>query len=288
MRTESGSNWTMYAGNCVDLLATFADDSVDVGMHDPPYDDHTHGKSKRGSSTLHAGYREKETSRKASISRQRTLGFAALSAKTMAAVAEQSKRIVTGYSLFFCSVEMVSDWKAAGERVGLEYVRTCFWHKVGGSPQFTGDRPAVACEAIVLLHRPGKKRWNGGGKAGIYSHPIVLDRNAAIRCHTTQKPLSLMKDLVADFSQPGDLILDAFAGSGTTGVAAGQLGRRFVGCEMLDGTIPVEVVEGEGRKKTTRIEHPDYFATACRRLRGEAGVVNPAQPDLFAAIDGAA
>lgn len=285
MRTEAGHNWTMYAGDCLSLLPTLADDSVDVGMSDAPYDEQTHNKSRRGAS---ADRVDKENpGGRASMNRKRSLGFAPLTADQMAAVAEQSRRIVTGYSLFFCSVEMVSDWKAAGERVGLEYIRTCFWHKVGGSPQFTGDRPAVACEAIVLLHRPGRKRWNGGGKAGIYSHAIELDRNARIRCHTTQKPLSLMKDLVADFSQPGDLILDCFAGSGTTGVAAGQLGRRFVGCEMLDGTIPVEVVEGEGKKKTKRIEYPDYFATACRRLRGEAGVVNPAQLDLFAAIGAA-
>ena len=47
----------------------------------------------------------------------------------------------------------------------------------------------------------------------------------------TEKPLSLMEKLIRDFTDPGDLILDPFAGSGTTGVAAIRLGRRFIGWE---------------------------------------------------------
>jgi DNA modification methylase len=50
--------------------------------------------------------------------------------------------------------------------------------------------------------------------------------------HQTQKPLALMETLVRLFSDPGELILDPFAGSGTTGVAAVRLGRRFLGWEM--------------------------------------------------------
>ena len=50
--------------------------------------------------------------------------------------------------------------------------------------------------------------------------------------HQTQKPLALMEILVRLFSERGELILDPFAGSGTTGVAAIRLGRRFVGWEM--------------------------------------------------------
>lgn len=47
----------------------------------------------------------------------------------------------------------------------------------------------------------------------------------------TQKPLPLMLELVSLFTDPGDLILDPFCGSGTTGIAALRLGRRFVGIE---------------------------------------------------------
>lgn len=104
--------------------------------------------------------------------------------------------------------------------------------KLGAPPQFTGDRPATAAEAIQISHPRSRKRWNGGGKHGVWAHPIELNRGGANkRLHTTQKPVPLMLDLVTDFTDAGDLILDPFAGSGTTGVAAPRLGRRFIGVE---------------------------------------------------------
>jgi len=50
--------------------------------------------------------------------------------------------------------------------------------------------------------------------------------------HPTQKPLELLRRILLASSNPGDLILDPFMGSGTTGVAAVQLKRKFVGIEL--------------------------------------------------------
>lgn len=49
--------------------------------------------------------------------------------------------------------------------------------------------------------------------------------------HETQKPLVLVESLIRNFTDPGELVCDPFAGSGTTGVACIRLGRRFVGWE---------------------------------------------------------
>lgn len=66
----------------------------------------------------------------------------------------------------------------------------------------------------------------------VWSVPIVLDRGRnGARLHTTQKPDSLMRSLVDLFTDPGETILDPFAGSGTTLVAAAYLGRRAIGVE---------------------------------------------------------
>jgi site-specific DNA-methyltransferase (adenine-specific) len=88
----------------------------------------------------------------------------------------------------------------------------------------------VGFEAIVVAHPPGKKRWNAGGKRGVYTQRIAGNQPGSIdpRVHTTQKPTELMLELVEDFTDPDDLILDPFAGSGTTGVAALRLGRRCI------------------------------------------------------------
>jgi len=50
--------------------------------------------------------------------------------------------------------------------------------------------------------------------------------------HPTQKPLELLDRILLASTEAGDLVLDPFAGSGTTGVAAARLGRRFVGIEL--------------------------------------------------------
>ena len=62
-----------------------------------------------------------------------------------------------------------------------------------GRPQLTGDRPACGHECLVIAHqtrrgRPIRKRWNGGGKQGVYWHAIAPDQG---RCHPAQKPLGL-------------------------------------------------------------------------------------------------
>jgi DNA modification methylase len=52
------------------------------------------------------------------------------------------------------------------------------------------------------------------------------------RVHPTQKPIRLLSMLISDFSKPNDIVLDCFSGSGTTCVAAKELGRQFIGIEI--------------------------------------------------------
>jgi site-specific DNA-methyltransferase (adenine-specific) len=52
------------------------------------------------------------------------------------------------------------------------------------------------------------------------------------RHHPTQKPLNCLRTLISAFSKPGDIVLDPFAGSGSTCVAARELGRRYIGIEI--------------------------------------------------------
>jgi site-specific DNA-methyltransferase (adenine-specific) len=131
---------------------------------------------------------------------------------------------------------------------GLDWVRAGVWLKPNGLPQFTGDRPAQGFESLAIAHLGGKKSWNGGGTRAVWTHN--LDHSAGSggqNEHPTTKPLSLMLELISLFTSPGDLILDPFAGSATTGLAALRLGRRFIGIER----------------------DPKYFRLACDRLRAE-------------------
>lgn len=209
---------TLYHGDCfVVLPMLFA--KVDHVIFDPAYSAHVHKQNTRGL-TAHAGV----------FSERRALGFDSLKRWERRAMARYAQWFAKRWVLVFSDTESDYLWRGALQGAGLEYVRTCFWEKVGGAPQMTGDRPAVALEAITACHQPGQKRWNGGGSQGLYKWPIVVSRGGPNdeRVHTTQKPKLLMVDLVKDFTDEGDTILDFTAGSGTTGVAAKLNGRKAI------------------------------------------------------------
>jgi DNA modification methylase len=225
------SDHRIVLGDCLDPvsgLASLPDKSVDHVITDPPYSEKVHTASRRGHMRHEAG------TGRATFSRSRDLGFAHLTTEVRDACAAQWARVARRWVLVFTDVEGAHAWRLALEAAGLGYVRTGAWIKEGATPQFTGDRPAVGFEAIVIAHarKQGRYRWNGGGRHAVWSEPIVLNRGGDDpRLHTTQKPLGLMEALVRDFTDEGDLVLDPFAGSGTTGVACRRLGRRFLGWE---------------------------------------------------------
>lgn len=208
-------------------LPAIDDASIDVVISDPPYSQHVHTRA-RQSSPGSPGKRKRGV-----IAASRDFDFDYLTPDVMHFAALHFARIVKRWVLVFCDVESSQAWSLALRLAGLEYVRTLAWVKGAGTPQFTGDRPAAGFEAIVLAHPPGKKRWNGGGRPGVYNAVVQNDRSSKRpdRAHTAQKPLLLMEALVRDFSDRGETILDAFAGAATTGVAAKRLGRGFVGME---------------------------------------------------------
>lgn len=226
----------IWHARCEDVLPTLADKSVDVVLADPPYSQHVHGKSRRGGSLPDAG------AFSACIRRSRELGFDSITPELMEVVARETARIVRRWAMFFSDVELTADWRSALTAAGLDYVRTGAWIKEGATPQFTGDRPAAGFEAITIVHPKGRKRWNGGGAHAVWSEPIVLNRgNQKVRVHTTQKPIDLIRKLIALFSDPGELIIDPFMGSGTTLRAAKDLGRRAIGIDMVEENCRIAV-----------------------------------------------
>jgi len=159
------------------------------------------------------------------------LSFAPISADVRTRVAVELARVVRRWVIVFCQAEAVAAWRDAFTDAGLKYKRACVWIKPDGMPQLTGDRPGMGYESIVCAHPPGRSSWNGGGKHGVYTCPKNAGMGSDPHEHPTQKPVPLMERLVEDFTDRGELILDPFAGSGTTLVAARRHGRRVIGWE---------------------------------------------------------
>jgi site-specific DNA-methyltransferase (adenine-specific) len=212
---------TIYHGSCEDVFPELLD--VDVMITDPPYSEHTHKKQWIGSA-LTKGKARNGTKFKG-------LGFDPITPELMHLTVLNAKAIVRRWSMFFTDLEGIALWREIVLDLELEYVRTMIWDKVDSAPQFTGDRPAAGAEAIVLAHKAGKKRWNGGGRRNVFTYP-VNGCNQGSKPHPSTKPEALMRELVALFTDEGETILDPFMGSGSTLVAAKRLCRKAIGVEI--------------------------------------------------------
>ena len=198
-------------------LASRPDRSVDVTIADPPYEAEAHEKGKRQNPTRDERVRVVDED----------FFFPPITERERVAVGAEIARVTRIAALVFCQVEAAMLWRGALEAGGLVYRRTIPWVKPDAMPSLHGRWPGQAFESIVLAMRPGAV-LPIGGKAVYYE---VTREHGVQRAHPTAKPLRLMRQLVEDFSEPGHLVCDPYAGSGTLGVACRMLGRRFLGWE---------------------------------------------------------
>jgi site-specific DNA-methyltransferase (adenine-specific) len=120
-------------------------------------------------------------------------------------------------------------------------------------------RPGLECHTLGGRRKDGtipdrrvKDTQEYGKRTNVWRYGVGGEKNE----HPAVMPYQLCADHLASWSNPGDMVLDPFMGSGTTGVACQKLGRAFIGIEL----------------------DPEYFAIACKRV-DEA----MRQPDLFIA-----
>lgn len=207
--------------NCLEAMRTLPDKYADHTISDPPYSGHVHKNMIHIGNRVDEGFRGRHTTE---------LEFDPLTVDTMVEYATEIIRVTKGWVILFCAAEQVTDWKRALEYAGAAWKRACIWYKPDAQPQLTGDRPGQGFENICAAYATiGRSKWNAGGKLGVYKCPIPRGEK---RTHPTEKPIGLMKQLIEDFTQPGELILDPFSGTGSTHVAAIQKQRRSIGYEI--------------------------------------------------------
>lgn len=225
------SRWAVIKGDCSKILAALGDGSVSHVITDPPYDEKTHSNARRSepASDWHVRPGKKRGSAAIKIDFRHLTNYA---------FTTELIRVARRWVLAFCALEQLGDYRVA---TGKRWVRAGVWDRPDGAPQLSGDRPAQGAEGIAIMHAAGRKSWSAGGKRALWRCGVErseLDENGK-RPHPTQKPLRLMMELIEDFTDEGDIILDPFCGSGTTGVAALRLGRRFIGCDLSAAYVKI-------------------------------------------------
>lgn len=296
-------SYELRRGSCLDPatgLASLADKSVDVTITDPPYEYEAHLKGKRQGKTGGTGKEERGKAYARVVDEE--FDFAPMTESDRLEVSKQIGRVTTKIALVFCQVEAVHLWKASLEAGGFVYRRTLPWVKPDAMPSLHGRWPGQAFEAIVLALKPGVE-CPIGGKARYYEH---TKSRGLSRAHETAKPLPLMLEIGEDFTERGETVLDCYAGSGTTGVAALRQGRKFIGWELAGCARCTSPAEWEcwwtdkkgphnaflcHSHKTSvstcngfRSQRDNMHAIATRRLNGDEAKPRKEQPGLFDAI----
>ena len=205
---------TLQMMDCATVLAEIPDKSVDAVITDPPYSDRTHKQSKSNKGKGHW---------------VKAINFDSITTDSLTNLLAEMGRVSKGWVIATLDYRHAIEYDIAPPP-GLKVLRVGVWVKTNPMPQISADRPGQGWEAICYMHRDDTKpKWNGGGRAGNYILPTAQNTG-----HPTAKPLSMLEDIVAKFTAPGDTILDPFAGSGTTLRAAKNCGRKAIGVEISE------------------------------------------------------
>lgn len=244
--------WDLRLGDCLDPLsglASLADKSVDHVITDPPY-------SKDLYLRFRSGLGKNDRRRDSTDFRQLANDKIGAIDDILAEIAAHALRVARRWVVVFHDVEIGHRWR---EAFGKAYVRAGVWVKTDAVPQFSGDRPGQGYEPNTIAHAlvPGRKRWNGGGRCAVWTGPSSHGFGEVRPDHPCPKPEWLMSALVRDFTDPGELICDPFAGSGTTLVAAKRHGRSAIGWERDPGFHAAALKRIDGTQEQLTLLRPE-------------------------------
>jgi len=143
-----------------------------------------------------------------------------------------------GHAYFMANNRNLATAINEGIKAGFGFHNILVWDKSTGTPNRWYMKN---CEFTVFFYKGKAKYINDCGSRQLIKCPNVLNGR-----HPTEKPVPLFEHYISNSTKPGEIILDPFMGSGTTGVACAILGRKFIGIE----------------------KDPEYFKIAVDRIRG--------------------
>jgi len=229
------SKITLIHGDCLEVLPTLDAGSVDAVVTDVPYNEVS--RPTHGLRNLDKGKAD-------------TTPF---DATTFLNAAED---VYTGSIYMFCGTEQVSLIRSTLVCMDNS-TRVIVWEKTNPSPM-NGDHIWLSGIELCVYGKKAGATFNGRCLNTVLRYPV---KNKQI--HPTEKPISLMEQLILISTSPHDTILDPYMGSGTTGVACVNLDRDFIGIEIDEHyyNIAKERIEQAQRDKAERETQTEIFPT---------------------------
>ncbi|MDB5598722.1 MAG: modification methylase [Xanthobacteraceae bacterium] len=227
-------------GDCVAELAKLPAASVDLVFADPPYNLQLHGDLKRPDDS-HVDAVTDDWDKFASFEAYDDFTRAWLLACRRVLKPTGTLWVIGSYHNIFRVGSILQD-------LGFWILNDVVWRKSNPMPNFRGRRFTNAHETLIWAAR------DEGGKGYTFNYEALKAGNEDVqvrsdwtiplctgderlkgadgkKLHPTQKPEALLARVILSSSKPGDLIVDPFNGTGTTGAVAKRLGRRYIGFE---------------------------------------------------------
>lgn len=191
-------------GDCLEVMRTIPDKSIDLVLTDIPY-----GVVNRTSNGI----------------RNLDKGIADVVTFDLTKALNECFRVSKGSIYIFCGTEQVSQIREYFANKGLTN-RLCIWEKTNPSPM-NGQHMWLSSIECCVYAKHKNATFNEHCKSSVWRFPTARGK-----LHPTMKPLKLMEYLIETSSKPKDVVLDFTMGSGTTGLACKNLGRKFIGIEQ--------------------------------------------------------
>lgn len=200
--------WTLYEGDCFDYLPLIDDESVDMVLTDPPYfiNYRTSWRCDKNHDFCKPIYGDN-------------------SPEIITKILPELYRVLKDNSAFymFCSPDTIEIFKSEVQK-WFKIKNIIIWTK---NNHTSGDLQAQYGKSyeMIIYGNKGRRKFNGPRLKDVWYFDRVVGGG---QLHQNQKPTDLIEQIINKSSNIGDIILDCFAGSGTTGVACENTGRHSI------------------------------------------------------------
>lgn len=231
----------------MEILRDTPDESIDLIVTDPPYPTMSRGNS--GSS---GGMLQKEVNRKGKVFEFNDIDCVEYAPEFFRVLKDGSHcYVMTNHINLIHMLNTFTDLRTPEERkqgvkpYGFHFIKSLIWNK---GNKIMGQFYMSQFEYILFFRKGIGRKINNCGTSDLLSVPNIKQRKQdGTNYHDTEKPVELMKILIENSSNPGDVVMEPFMGMGATCVASQECGRKFIGCEI----------------------DPEYFEICRKRLQGE-------------------
>lgn len=239
-------------GDCLELIRSIGDNSIDCAVIDPPYKIVAGGCRKVAKNECSGIFNRRtdnkrtdwvEEVRTGKMFKHNDIKFADWLPELFRVLKDKS------HCYLMINSRNLKNLQIEAEKAGFKFQNLLIWEKGNVTPN---RYYMQGFECVLMLRKGGAKPINNMGSSNILRVPNIIGKKK----HPSEKPVELLEIMITNSTHEGDIVFDMFMGSGSTGVAAVKTNRRFIGFELDDkyfGIADKQINEAlnEQNKKTT-------------------------------------